>query len=419
MLTYYIATLALVPFFATRALIPVFATALLARVGGDWGWLAQWAGIQLVEGLPAWMTSDPSLVILGLAALAELLLTKSADFRRLVQIGEPGLKGLTCFFLCFQLVDGDFTELFEILRAEGPAASQAWFQSFGYSWSLLIGWAAYWTCTLRGAVFGTVAEIDEDDDLGVQSVISWGDDATGFFGVFLVFLFPVLALIFSGLAVVTYYLIRAYLRRREEKQKLPCTGCQTPNHRCAVICPGCGSERETVMGVGVLGIIGKETVTDHIDHRRNMIARKRCHACGERLHEKSVTHACRVCGAAPFQSKADLEAYLSRVSETMPKTLLISTLLSAIPLLGLIPGIIYYRINLISSLRCYVPKTTGCLTKWAVRLMNLILICLQPIPFLGMLTIPLMVWTNFLVYRGTLRAERRRLPEGAPSPVFA
>ena len=92
----------------------------------------------------------------------------------------------------------------------------------------------------------------------------------------------------------------------------------------------------------------------------------------------------------------------------MPKTLGICFALSFIPVFGLIPGILYYRLSLISSLRIYVPLSTGCLMRWVIRIINLILLGIQWVPLLGSLTLPLMCLVNYQVYRKVLEGERRK-----------
>ena len=103
----------------------------------------------------------------------------------------------------------------------------------------------------------------------------------------------------------------------------------------------------------------------------------------------------------------------------MPRTLITCLGLSFIPVLGLIPGIIYYKVNLLSSLRCYIPRATGCLTRWVTRLFTLLLICLQPVPILGMFTLPLMALTSYLLYRSALRREGSKLSRDLPNGVPA
>ena len=418
MLMYYLSSFSLIPLLTARAIMPIFATALVARFGPDWGWLADAAGIQLVAGLPAWLSSDKALIILGIFTAIEFLANKSPDFRLMMELSDPAIKGLTGFFLCFQLVDGDFIELLRIVVEQGITAEYVWGHSLAYSWSFLMGWAVYYSARLRGGVARFFAETDEDDDLGLQKLWSLFEDFWGFFGILFVIIMPIVALITASLALLFLYLFRKYLIYREEKQKLPCGSCGHLTHPCAVACPSCKQEREQINRVGIMGITKRDLVTDLEEHRFGLRAGKRCISCGERLAEKKVHQSCRVCATAPFASRAELGAYVAKINERLPKILLICLLISFIPLVGLIPGIIYYRINLLSSLRAYIPLTVGCFTRWSVRLLNILLISLQWIPVFGAVVLPIMAWTNYLVYRSVFKREAERgFAAAAPAPA--
>ena len=416
MLTYYILSLGIVPFLASRAIIPIFATALVARFGPEWDWLADMAGIQLVSDLPLWMTDNRALLILGLGALVELIAQKSQDLRNTFNLTEPVIKGLLAFFLCFNLVEGDFNELIRIIMEEGPTSNFVWGNSFAYTWSFGIGWAVYWVTTIRAGIYNFLQEMDEDDDLGLQGILSWLEDGIGFVGIIFAVLLPTLALFMAGISVLGLWLFLRYIRYREEKAKVPCKHCNHPNHRCGTQCASCNEALAPVFQVGILGIIRKEIVTDLDEHRLNMISRKRCHSCGERFKENRANQTCSVCGTAPFRHRGDMNRYLERMSGLLPKTLLISAAIGIVPLFGLAPGIIYYRINLISGMRCYIPIAGGCLTRWFVRILNLILICLQIIPIVGMFTLPLMCFTNYVVYKSVFKTHATNvLPANAAS----
>ncbi|MEE8524980.1 MAG: hypothetical protein V3T72_13680, partial [Thermoanaerobaculia bacterium] len=108
-------------------------------------------------------------------------------------------------------------------------------------------------------------------------------------------------------------------------------------------------------------------MTDLAAHRLQLLTRKRCSSCGERLKERRLSQSCNACGTRPFTDSRDVEEYLASLRATLPKTLAILLVLSFIPVVGLIPGIIYYRLSLIASLRTYLPRSVGFAGKWLVR----------------------------------------------------
>ncbi|MBX3001209.1 MAG: hypothetical protein KF893_21980 [Caldilineaceae bacterium] len=61
------------------------------------------------------------------------------------------------------------------------------------------------------------------------------------------------------------------------------------------------------------------------------------------------------------------------------------------------------------GVRRYLPRTVGFGVKWGVRILNGILILLQPVPGLGGLLLPLMCYTNYTVYRRAVEREGRRV----------
>jgi len=278
-------------------------------------------------------------------------------------------------------------------------------QSFAYGWSFAIGTVVWFTAVMRNAVFGFLIEIDEDDSLGIQALLSWLEDSMGFLGVLFAVIFPTLALIAVGLTLLSLWLLRRYLEHREEKAKTPCTQCGAPNPPCGLYCASCNTARRRVQNVGLVGTIKETLASDLTAHRLQLLARKRCGYCGERLAEKRLSQHCGSCGTAPFENSAAVEIYLTSLRATLPRTLAILLLASAIPVLGLIPGVIYYRVSLISSLRCYIPRSVGFMARWMIRFINMFLLCIQPIPLLGMLTLPLLCLVNFSVYQALIRRQ--------------
>ena len=174
----------------------------------------------------------------------------------------------------------------------------------------------------------------------------------------------------------------------------------------------CGHKRDHVLQIGWLGQMTDKPVQDRQQHKHQLLTKKRCHTCATKLPLRSVCQTCPTCQAAPFEDRTDLHAYLSQLDKEMPQTLLISGLFSFIPVLGILPGLLYYRISLIASLRRYVPRTIGCRTRWGVRMLNLFILLFQPLPVIGWFAIPAMVYTNYHIYRRILVHQgKQKLPK--------
>src|SRR5687768_13059851 len=102
-LTYLLTTLGLIPYITSRAFLPLFASALIARYGTAWRPLADLAGVQLLDAVPAWAISDPALMTLGALAIAEVVCNKSPELRELFSLTDTQIKGIAAFVFCLAL----------------------------------------------------------------------------------------------------------------------------------------------------------------------------------------------------------------------------------------------------------------------------------------------------------------------------
>ena len=144
---------------------------------------------------------------------------------------------------------------------------------------------------------------------------------------------------------------------------------------------------------------------------------KRCPVCATRFDGKSAQQLCSACGHSLMSTPAARDAYLAHIDARAPRTLLVSTLLGFIPVIGMIPAIVYFRMNLVRPFRQYLSFSTGFVVKWGVRLLNLVLILLQPIPGLGALRVLAMAYTNYRVYRGVYVKSLQAAPASPALPA--
>jgi len=147
---------------------------------------------------------------------------------------------------------------------------------------------------------------------------------------------------------------------------------------------------------------------DRQQHRLELISKRRCLVCASKLPKRAIQQKCEACGSLALPSEAWFDAYLSHVKIGLGRTLGVCFFFGLVPVIGLIPGIIYYRFGLISNLRRYVPPTVGIATRWVVRIINMILLTLQGIPILGALALPAMCLVNYYVYRAVVLREGSR-----------
>ena len=389
---WFLQTLVAAPFFASRAFLATFVTALLARFGPSVPWLGGSEAVEVLARAPAWFTHDATLLTLGAVAAVELLATRNADARRLMDSADSWMKACLSLLVSLAILSPSDAALFapqtmglgEVFVALFPAA-------------LVLGLAQ-----LRGRFFGFLSDVDEDDDLGLQRLVIWAEDGWVVFGLSFAIFFPLLALVLFVLSLGAMAAMQRGADRVDARRREACSVCAHPNHLTAPHCSACRTPRAEPSAVGLFGQASSRRVDDDEQHALELVARKRCPFCAERLRGRSPALDCAACGTTTFANQHDLDRYLTHLDRQLPRTMVVCLAFSAVPLLGIVPGVIYYRLSLVSGLARYVPPTANFATRWGVRLINLVLILGQPIPILGAFLLPLMCGTNYALYRRAL-----------------
>jgi uncharacterized Zn finger protein (UPF0148 family) len=259
-----------------------------------------------------------------------------------------------------------------------------------------------------------LAEIDDHDDIGLQSLLNWVENSWTVLGLLFLVIAPMIALALSALTALGLWAFRKAAEKREQRSKVPCPKCGSPIFPHATACHACSTKVEFPRAVGVFGQPKAAATRDPARHPFALIARKRCPLCATRLVERAVRQTCPTCKTVTFASQTAFDEYLRALRKRLPKTLLICFALSAIPILGVIPGVVYYRLTLVSGLRGYVPPLRGCFARVLVSLIHWGLIAFQPIPGVGALIVPVMCLSTYLIY---VRALEGRAEKDLPAAV--
>ncbi len=395
-------------FFAARAFLPAFVTALALRLGPDLPWLAD---SELLAGLPeapTWFTAWPTIFALGLLAGAESLAARSADARALLDGFHHWLKPALAV-LTYLGVAGAADEAF----IEGTLKKAGFGDGL---FAAAVGLATYWLGSLRGALFGLLAEGDEDDDAGVQGLLGWAEDLWAATGPILLVLFPLAMAALVGLTTGALWLARRRAESREDAARVPCAACGAPTYACAMACGACGAALASPREIGFFGTSQEQPAPDLHAHPQHLAAKKRCPTCATRLPERDPRQACPACARRPFADEAFTERYLAAVRARLPRVLLVCLLCSLVPVAGLLPGVIYYRIALVGPFRRYIPRGRSLLMKWGIRLLFIVLVAVQWIPAVGGVVVPAMAIVNYLAWRALFVAA---LQEPAPARATA
>jgi hypothetical protein len=169
-------------------------------------------------------------------------------------------------------------------------------------------------------------------------------------------------------------------------------------------CPKCQAKVQAPCQIGIWGQPKAEPARNLEAHPYRLVEKKRCPVCATRFKERKPRQTCAECGHELMKEPAFRDAYVAYVRQRLPAVCGISFLLSLIPVFGLIPGVIYYRMALVSPFRRYIPLHRSSVIKWLLRLFFFVLIGVQWVPLLGGVVIPVMAWVSHSTYRSTFQS---------------
>jgi Zn finger protein HypA/HybF involved in hydrogenase expression len=380
--------------FASRAFLPAFVTALLLRFGPRVPWLAHAGLLPQVRDVPTWFTSDAALVVLGLLAALELVAERSPEARAVLDRVHDYLKtGMGVLTYLGVLNAAERTAVQEVIKQAGLVGNLP---------ALAVGAGVYVVCQARVAVLGPLAEADEDDDLGFQALLRWVEDLWGGLGPVALVVFPLLTVAAFAVAVALLVLAERRVESRSERAKVPCANCGEPIHPSAPACPYCTAPIKGPRDVGLLGQ-PKGRAADPRSLPYRLVAVKRCPACATRLGRRAVRQECPACGHRLMGDPQFVRGYIASIDGRVPLTCLVCFLTGLVPVLGVIPGVIYYRLTVVAPFRRYIPPGRGVLLRWGARLAVVVLVALQWVPVAGGLAVPSMALLHYAAYRTAYR----------------
>lgn len=380
--------------FAARAFLPAFVTALLLRFGPQVPRLAHYGLLPQVRDVPTWFTSDAALLVLGLLAALELVAERVPEAQAILDAVHDYLKaGMAALTYLGVLGATDRAVVAPMVRQAGIGDTLP---------VLAIGAGVFLASRLRGAVLGPLGEADEDDDLGLQGLIRWAGDLWGGLGPVALIVFPLLTLAAFGLAVLLLVVIERRLEARWQRSQVPCIQCGQPLHASAPTCPHCHAAVKEPRDVGLLGQ-PKARPADLRSLPYRLVAVKRCPACATRLQRRAVRQTCEACGHRLMDEPSFARGYIASIDRRVPVVLVACFLLGLIPVLGVIPGVILYRLTIVAPFRRYIPPGRGLVLRWGVRLAILALVAFQWVPVAGGFAVPAMALISYGAYRTTYR----------------
>ena len=381
--------------FASRAFLPAFVSAVVLRWGDHFPFLQNIEFLQNVGGgEPTWFTNGYVITALGVLSILEIGATKIPEAEEALESVSKYLKtGMVAatYFGFLSTADQQYIEGNLLVMQAGFLANV---------WGIISTANTYITAGIRSGIMELLFEADEDDSLGLRKLIAWAEDAWAIIGFFWLIIYPIVVLIILGVLLGGAFLLQKYFHYKEERSKVTCESCGAQNYPCATECHNCHTPVPKPVTVGLFGQSKNDKPVDDIArHKLRLAEKKRCPACGTRLEERNPRQKCETCGHELFSDSAFVDDYLSMVGNRLIPVLLICLALSFIPFIGLVIGVIIYRVQLVAPFRRYIPLHRSFFIKWMIRLLFFILIAVQLIPGVGAAVVPLMAIISYRSYR--------------------
>lgn len=392
--TAFLQALGSIGLFPARIFLPAFVTALLLRFGPHIPLIAHAGLLSHIHHEPAWFTSNITLIILGALSGLEILGQKNPEARHILHEFDAYLKaGLAAL-----------TSLGVISATDSSFVKQTLHQAsvLDYLFPLIAALGTFRVSRIRRDVLQPLHEHVEGTHL--DRLISWAEESWVAFGALVMVVFPILMLLIVGIATGVLMVVRRRMRVAEEHAKITCGQCGTLVYACAMACPTCRKPVEQPRAVGFLGQSKPYPADDLADHPYRLVEKKRCPVCASHLKSRQPHQTCGTCGQAIPADAAFAEAYPDHVAKRLPVVLGICFLFSLVPIIGLIAGAVYYRMELVLPFSQYLPFGRRFLLRWGIRLLFLFLAIFQIVPLLGGLVVPLMALVSFTAYRNSYRS---------------
>jgi hypothetical protein len=397
--------------FSTRIFLPALLTALLIRFGPDIPVIYHLGLISHFQhGQPTWFTSNISLIVLAILSIMEILAQKNPEARQILQEFDIYLKPTVAF-----LTSVGF------MSAENAAFVNKTVHQAGFTGVIfpLLSAILTWRLTLLRKYVATLLN-DHLSGTGLDKLISWLEEAWTVFGALLLFIFPLVMILMIAVATGAMFALRKRLEYVEDHSKVSCAKCGAMIYPCAVACSSCRQHNAAPRAIGFLGQSKPDVATDPANQMYRLVEKRRCPVCAARLPVRRVFDPCRACGDSSAGDPKFAQAYADYVAWRVPIVLLVSFLMSLVPILGLIVATVYCRIEIVLPFSQYLPLGRNFLLRWGIRLLFLVLIFLQIIPIIGGFVAPLMAYISYSAYRNSyLSYTHSSRPEHLPAAVPA
>lgn len=372
------------------ALAPAFAArpALTALcVAAALSYAERAIGGAALETVPGWLGA---LLFVG-AVMEHLLLWRARDWLDdLPSWVRAAVKAAAAVVTLVALKNDRFVELPEAgwVFSAALLAVATWL--FARAWS-----------TARGLIL----TVDPGGALRIRYAVDLAEIFFTVGGVALVALNSRIALFFLGASVVAAAFFAAVAYAWERSAEVPCAHCGKQVHACALLCPSCSNARGDARRANWTGRPSRAPIRSAEHQRMSLTAAGRCASCASPGRPRNLLAPCARCGA-----KYDAEAakqFLRAIDKRLPVTLAVCAAFSAVPVFGLVVGLLFFALSRNGSLRRYAPWQSRFVARLLVSGATVLLALLQPIPILGIVSLPAICALNYVVDRSAIRLTLR------------
>ena len=387
--------LALCGLVSIRMFLPVFLYFLAMRLALVWPDYAPELVRQMAEHTPAWQTSSIFLTVFGVLSVLELAAVRNPDIKAfLVEDFDRYAKPVISILLaCGVMTTAQALETKQLI--EGAAMVQtASFGGFTVAMMIVAGGVTGFCCRIRSAVLEQIHVIDPEDDLRLQSLSNYlGEISLAVIFLALVFL-PLLALVLTGIGVLTGILFQRLCAWYERNHSHPCPACtaagrETAVSDCALICPECGAEQPDVRRVGWFGFSGSRPLEGMSPERHafRLLAAHRCRWCASPLERSAV---CSRCGRKQWTDELR-DYYVMQTDLRSALLLLLALGTFAFPVGGLMLVLVLFRPLAVRPLAVHLSAGGRFLTGLVMMFLKLLvlapLVLLSMFPVVGLLAL--------------------------------
>ncbi len=403
--------LALAGLGSLRLFLPPFLLSLILHLHRVHGWWNLESIRELAQAAPTWFTHPLTVGVLGLLALAELLAQRDPDLRQFLHEDLV----LWCRPLMTALL------VFGFLSPAQAQEARTWGGALGYGVPLLgttaAGGLTLFLASAQAGLHRTLASLDEDDDLGLQTLLNWAQESF----VVLMVVLSLFSLFLGGILVlgglVALVGVSRLLARYEARRVHACPACGTqgiPN--AAPACRKCGAPQEAVGSLGILG----QTTTHRVlgealeDHRWTLLEHRRCPGCASPI-PPGFHSPCAACGRSLWENAWSPRAYLARVEGRTGWAL--QALVCLVPVLGWITISLWNQVRLIRPLRAHLGWERRFLDRYLAALvrlpLRLLLLFLSAVPGVSALLV-VIAWARYRACRRMFLREAVAAPRRSP-----